>query len=349
MQVWQKILNNPVLKERFVKRTKIISAIRKFFDSEGFLEVETPLLVQNPGTEPYLEVFKTKLHIQDQQSLTGFLTTSPELNMKKLLSAGMGDIYQICKSFRNQEGMSARHNPEFTILEWYRVDADYTHIMQDCENLFRSVFESLNPDQEDLVMSFDGQKIDLMQSWERLSLTEAFQKYAQVNQEEMLSEVELVKIASKKGYAVDDSTTWEQAFNQILLNEIEPNLGKARPTFLYDYPVSQAALSRKKTDDPRFAERFELYINGLEIANAFSELTDWQEQKKRMEEDLALRDQLGKEKFELDKQFIEALKTGMPPTGGIALGIDRMVMLFLDLESIKDCIFFPVEDVFEIE
>lgn len=333
----------------FEIRATVLDAIRGFFKSRGFLEVETPLLVENPGTEPFLEVFKTELKSPDHQSKTGYLTTSPELNMKKLLAAGVGNIFQICKSFRNQEGLSDLHNPEFTILEWYRVDADYFDIMRDSEELLLAIFEQVFPDRKDFILNYQGQEFDLSTPWERISVADAFKKYVDIDSETMLSESELLRVATRKGYQVGDQTTWEEAFHQLLLNEVEPNLGRKKPTFLYDYPASQAALSKKKADDPRFAERFELFLDGLELGNAFSELTDPQEQEARMLDDLSERRRLGRENYQLDEQFIAALKQGLPPTGGIAVGVDRLAMLFTDVASIKETLFFPIEDVFNLK
>ncbi|MBU0974481.1 EF-P lysine aminoacylase GenX [Patescibacteria group bacterium] len=374
MKNWKKIresgLENQLLAGKFLIREKVMDAVRKFFKNAGFREVETPLLVQSPGTEPYLEVFESELVTPGYDNKKSYLLTSPELSMKKLLSAGLGNIFQICKSFRNGEGLSSFHNPEFTILEWYRVKADYLDIMKDCENLFLFILNELglNEDGKNTLI-YQGIEYDLSTPWERISVSEAFKKYAGMSIEEMLDSEKLVWIAKEKGYEVDDQMTWEQAYNQILLNEIEPFLGKkemaeemntskkntgaaestgkTKPTILYDYPAYQAALSKKKNSDPRFAERFEFYIGGIELGNAFSELTDAGEQEARMIDDLNLRKKLGKTEYKMDKDSIEALELGMPQTGGIAVGVDRLVMLFADAGSIKETLFFPVEDVFD--
>lgn len=342
------------LKNNFLIREKVVDAIRLFFKQEGFHEVETPLLVQSPGTEPYLEVFESEMVTPNFENKKSYLLTSPELAMKKLLSAGLGSIFQICKSFRNGEGLSSFHNPEFTILEWYRVEADYLDVMRDCENLLVFILNELGLNKNGQnILNYQGVDYDLSLGWERISVAQAFEKYAGVSIDDMLSAQKIIQIAKQKGYAVDESTTWEQAYNQILLNEIEPFLGKinkdgkVKPTILYDYPASQAALSKKKDSDPRFAERFEFYIGGIELGNAFSELTNAKEQEDRMIEDLKLRKDLGKVEYKIDKDFIEALELGMPRTGGIAVGVDRLVMLFSNSKSIKETLLFPVEDVFD--
>jgi lysyl-tRNA synthetase class 2 len=253
---WQKIRQNPQMLEKFLVREKVVDGIRAFFKSHGFHEVETPLLVQHPGTEPFLDVFETKLLSANGQSQPAFLLTSPEYAMKKLLVAGMGPIFQICKSFRNGEGISSRHNPEFSILEWYRPHADYTAIMDDCEHLLASL---CNMATGGTVLNYQGRSYDLKTGWERISVAEAFEKYVGVDLETMLSEPKLKAVAAQAGFQVSSETTWEEVFHQFLLNKIEPNLGQKAPTILYDYPASQAALSRRKTSDPRLAERFEFF------------------------------------------------------------------------------------------
>lgn len=344
---WRKLRENPQARQMVQQRAQVLAAIRSFFMSQDFLEVETPLLVPYPGTEPYLEVFETQLQVADGRTERGFLLTSPELAMKKLLVAGFPRIFQICKSFRNSEGVSFTHNHEFTILEWYRAHSDYRAIMQDCEKLLRHIFHELHPNATTDVLSYQGKQYDLHAPWERITVAAAFEQYAGVPEAALHDTGKLIAIAAQKGYQVTDST-WEEAFNQIFLNEVEPRLGTQAPTILYEYPVSQAALSRKKPGDARYAERFEFYLAGLELGNAFSELTDWQEQLSRMEADLQERSQLGKTPYQIDPEFIAALKAGMPESGGIAVGIDRLAMLFLDTTDISDVLLFPTSEIFAL-
>ncbi len=349
MKKWLEISRDASHLLPFILRAQVIDAIRTFFKADGFLEVETPLLVENPGTEPYLEVFKTTLKAQDHTDVSGFLVTSPELYMKKLLAAGVGDIFQIAKSFRNGEGISRFHNHEFTILEWYRTNADYTNIMHDCEQLLLTILRTVKNDPSATTLPYLGTTYDLSAPWERISVAEAFAQYAGISTDTLLDEAELKEVAAAKGYEVLPTATWEEVYNQLFLNEIEPHLGKVKPTIIFDYPASQAALSKRKEADPRFAERFEFYIGGLEMGNAFSELTDAIEQKRRMTEDLQLRKALGKYEYDLDADFFTALEMGLPPTGGIAVGIDRLVMLFANAASLKDVVFFPTSDIFSLE
>jgi len=354
MKIWQKLRQDPAFIDQYLTREKVIDAIRQFFKDKDFHEVETPLLVKSPGTEPYLEVFETEMKIAGGDNHQAFLLTSPEYAMKKLLVAGVGNIFQICKSFRNKEGISGRHNPEFTILEWYRTPADYKDIMADFEQMMLFISEKLavrNKAQGNQHTLMYRDKIyDLTPPYPKMTVAEAFKKYVDVDTEQLLSREDLIKVAQEKGYGVDENTTWEQVYNQLFLNEIESQLAKFdQPVFIYDYPASQAALSKKKQNDPRFAERFEVYLAGLELGNAFSELTDAKEQEARFKEELALRKELGKVEYEMDKDFIEALKTGMPESGGIAVGVDRLVMLFANADSIEDTLFFPTKDVFDLE
>lgn len=221
-------------------------------------------------------------------------------------------------------------------------------VARDFENIMIHILKSFPVTQYSSipVLKYQGKEYDLSAPWDKISLSEAFEKYAGIDTETMLEEKKLRKAGEKKGYQVDEKTTWEEIWNQILANEIEPKLGQDGPTILYDYPVSQAALSKKKASDPRFAERFEVFMAGMELGNCFSELTDSSEQVKRCLEDLKMRKELGKTEYPMDTDFIEALKMGMPETGGIAVGVDRLVALFADAPDIADTMYFPVTEMF---
>jgi lysyl-tRNA synthetase class 2 len=273
--------------------------------------------------------------------------------LKKLLVAGIGNCFCLTKSFRNSEGQSKTHNPEFTILEWYRVNANYTDIMRDCEELvlFINTYllrskESSTGSQSSTRLEYQGKTVDLAPPWERLTVSEAFRRYADVNLYSSLTRETMAKVARGKGYSVQADDFWEESFHQIFLNEVEPKLGRGKPTIIYDYPIALAALSQKKQSDPRFAERFEFYIEGLELGDAYSELTDWKEQQSRFNTEQKERIRLGKTEHPIDLDFIDALKAGMPTTGGIAVGVDRLIMLFADVTDIADTLFFPVRDLF---
>ena len=320
-----------------------MEGIRDFFAMEGFSEIETPLMVSAPGMEPNLSPFKTTLHDEKGNKTSAYLVTSPEYPCKKMLAAGMEKIFSLGKVFRNEEpynslaGSIVAHNPEFTMLEWYRAHADYTKIMDDIEHLVRYCYDAVNgPMPMARGLSFND--------WERLSMKEAFAKIG-LDLDQILTRDTMAKAAVLKGYAVAPTDSFDDCFFKIFLSEIEPGLGIDHPTILYDYPIQMAALSRAKPNDPRYAERFEVYAGGLEIANAFSELTDAAEQRRRLEEERELRGKLGKDQPPVDDDFIEAVGQ-MPPSAGIALGVDRLVMLFAGVGTIEDVMLFPASELF---
>ncbi|MCJ7826414.1 EF-P lysine aminoacylase EpmA [Patescibacteria group bacterium] len=371
MKTWQLLKQNPSLWHRYFFREKVIKEIRSFFDTQGFHEVETPTLIGHPPAESYLELFSTVLLDRKRRATPMYLTTSPEASLKKLMAAGIGNCYSITKSFRNTETGSSTHNPEFTILEWYRVGANYKDIMEDCEKLIlhlSSVIPSTTEGSHDPTRSrippalklrrtgkcgmtqktfmYQNHVIDLTPPWERISVSEAFQKWAHADLEKFFDIETARGVCRNKGYAVNPENTWEELYNQIFLNEIEPHLGKDKPIILYDYPFLMAALAAKKKDaDPRYVERFELYVGGLEIGDCCSELTDPIEQEKRFVNETKEIMRLGKTAYEYDKEFIEALKLGLPPCAGIAIGIDRLLMLLTNTTKIADTLFFPLEDL----
>ena len=320
MKTWKKIKNNPKLLNQYLVREKVIDTIRSHFKNQGFHEVSTPTLVPIPSIEPNLEVFETELRTSKRVKRDGYLIMSPEFSIKKLLAAGIGNCFEIAKCFRNEEEVSPLHNPEFTMLEWYRTNADYTDVMRDFEDLFVKIIGS-----DKLI--YQGATYDITRPWPRISFEEAFAKYA--------------------GKKIEDVK--DEDFYKIFFNEIEPKLRDSKkPAIIYDYPISQASLARKKESDPRFAERFEVFLAGIELGNCFSELTDSAEQKKRFESDLAERRSQGKTDYPIDEDLIEALKSGLPKVSGIAVGVDRLVMLAADVPSISDTLFFPGEEVFDL-
>jgi len=342
---WRTLKDNPSLWERYFLREKVLAHIRKFFASQKFHEVETPILIAHPPAESYLDVFETTLLDRKRKPQKAYLSTSPEVPLKKLLVAGIGNCYSLTKSFRNMETGGILHNPEFTLLEWYRVGADYTKTMEDCEKLIFQIYTTIFH-KESLV--YQGKTIALSPPWDRMSVTQAFHTFAGVNFDEFFDEQNARTIANKKGYRVEEKTTWEELYNQIFLNEIESHLGREKPIILFDFPAVTAALCRKKVSDPRFKERFEVYIAGLELADAYSELTDWQEQEKEFQKEIAELKRLGKTTYAYDEDFLEALKAGLPQSSGIAVGIDRLIMLFADVTDIADVLFFPAKELFGV-
>jgi lysyl-tRNA synthetase class 2 len=291
-------------------RARIIQAVRLFFTKKGYLEVETPCLIRAPAPE---------IHIDAVGAGHGFLQPSPELCMKRLLAAGYPRIFQICRCFRQAE-RGETHLPEFTMLEWYHEGTDYMGLMDECEEMIIDVSCAAGFGDK---IRYEALEIDLRKPWHRIPLRDAFHQYASLSLEEALS---------------------SGRFDEVMVAEIEPNLGFPRPTFLYDYPASLAALARLKKDDPRVAERFELYMAGLELANAFSELTDPQEQEARFQRDQERRRDLGKATYPLPEKFLKALPH-MPESAGIALGVDRLAMLFCNEKSIDNVVSFTPEEL----
>ena len=346
MNNWQKIQSNPEKLSTFLMREKVIHFLREFFLQKKFHEVETPLLVAQPGTEPYLEVFKTTYKMQGEKNREAFLVTSPELQMKKLIAAGLKNIFQISKSFRNNEGRSKKHNSEFTILEYYRSGADYFSLMQDMDDLLLFLSKKTHRLEKNQVFSYQGKKYSFSHGCERLTVAQAFKIYAQIEADELLNKERLLAIAKNKGYFIDQQTTWEQAYNQIFLNEIEPYLGQKRPTLLYNYPREQAALAKLNQQDPRWAERVELYLAGLELANGFSELIIASEQEQRCQKDIRQRQLENKTIYDYDQDFIFALSTIKEPMAGMAIGVDRLIMLLADVDNIEEITFFPTGELF---
>lgn len=325
-------------------RQKVKKTLRDYFAAHDFQEVETPALQMSPGLEVHLQAFKTEItdpHSKSKQTL--YLHTSPEFTMKKLLVAGVPRMYQLCHVFRNNE-RSSTHHPEFMMAEWYRAEASYRDLMQDCVGLVRACAEVSGKKH----FMYRNIACDPFKEWEILTVAEAFTKYCNIDLLSTMPEPyvtitdKLRGEASRVGVRTTDDDNWDDIFFRILGEKIEPNLGNERPTFLTDYPVSQAALARPKPEDRRLAERFELFICGMELANAFGELTDAAEQRKRFESDMALKAKLYGDRYPIDEDFITALAFGMPAAAGIAFGFDRLVMLCAGAAAIEEIIWAPV-------
>lgn len=327
-------------------RAAIVVALRAHFAARDFTEVHTPILQVCPGMEPHLRVFATELEDAFGQSrATRYLHTSPEFAMKKLLVAGMPRIFQFARVFRNGE-TSATHHPEFTMLEWYRAGADYAELMDDCAGLLASAAAASARE----MVEFRGMTCSLVAPPERLTVPQAFEKYAGIDLMAVLGDQDAAEPdpgplgaeARRIGISVSASDRWEDIFFKVMLDKVEPRLGDGVPTILCDYPVCQAALSRRKPGEPRLAERFELYVAGVELANGFSELTDAAEQERRFRADAALKRRLYGTEVPIDRDFLDALAFGMPSSAGIALGVDRLVMLCCGAAKITDVIWAPV-------
>ena len=312
-------------------RARLHAAMRQWFAGEGFLEVETPILQAAPGAEVHLTGFATEWELPDGESRERWLHSSPEFAMKKLLAGGLPRIFQFARVFRNAEG-SALHHPEFTMLEWYRSGVGYEAIMADCAALLAT----LGVDQ----LRWNGQVCDPRAEPERLTVADAFVRHAGVDLFATMGNAEALSGAS--GVAMHAGDTWEDVFFRIMFEKIERRLGMGRPTILCEYPISMAALARAKPGDSRVAERFELYVCGVELANAFGELTDPRIQRERLEADMDLKDRLYGVRWPVDEDFLAALDHGLPDCSGIALGFDRLVMLASGAGRIEDVLWLPV-------
>ncbi len=325
-------------------RGRILTALRAFFIERGYTEVETPGLQVSPGMEPHLIAFDTELQAPDGARRRLHLHTSPEFAMKKLLVAGAGPIFQFARVWRNGERADT-HHPEFTMLEWYRPGAAYTELIGECRDLLRVSLQAAGRE----TLDWRGRSTDPSRI-EVLTVVDAFRLHAGIDLDPLLA-ADGSTDAAGMAASVDaigvrrvEADTFEDLFFRVFLERIEPRLGHPHPTVVKDYPISMAALSRPKADDGRFAERFELYVAGLELANAFGELTDATVQEARFRADQAAkRDMLGFA-YPIDVDFIAALRFGMPESAGIALGIDRLAMLACGARRIEDVLWAPVAE-----
>jgi elongation factor P--(R)-beta-lysine ligase len=326
-------------KQNLILRSKIIQAIRRFFLEDCFVEIETPCLVPSPGMEPHLTALEVSCTRPDGVPIQRYLHTSPEYAMKKLLGDGWEKIFQICRVFRDGE-IGSTHQIEFTMLEWYRANADYLRIMEDCERLLGYVAAEVFGKRE---ISYQGKTIDLTPPFERLKVSDALRTYGKVDIETNRDAASILNAARSRGYRFEEGAdySFDDVFFKVFLEAVEPRLGIPKPAILYDYPAGMAALARMKPGAPEWAERFELYISGLELANAFSELNDPEEQRKRFQEEQRIRAELGRPVYPLDEELLSALSR-MPPSAGIALGVDRLVMFFCDTPDIRDIVAFPM-------
>ena len=344
MQEWWRPDRFAARRGRLEQRGQILSAVRSFFAALGYVEVDTPALQVSPGLEPHLQAFKTQLHDPcENRAAERYLHTSPEYAMKKLLVTGMPRIWQLAHVFRDGE-RSATHHPEFAMLEWYRAGASYRNLMDECAALIRACQDAAGA----AALLWRGHSADARRPWQRLSIADAFREHCGIDllataPDPLAPDLERLAAAARHlGIGPHPGDDWEALYFRILLERIEPVLGLGTPTVLYDYPLSMAALARGSLSDPRVAERFEIYICGLEVANAFGELTDAAEQRRRFAADQAKKRALYGETYPVDEDFLAALDYGLPACAGIALGFDRLVMLVTGAEDIEEVMWAPV-------
>ncbi len=313
-------------------RRRLTGAVRSFFDARGFLEVETPVLLAAPALQSHIEELTTRCRRPDGPARRLFLSTSPEHAMKRLLAAGLERLYQMAPFFRDGE-LTDRHAPAFSGLEWYEAYTDYRQCMTTTEALVAHLAEAVVGS---LRITYRGEALDLTPPWERLTVAEAFERTVRVGLDPQEPAEAFRTGLQERGLAVGPEDDWDACFFKAYIERVEPTLGRGRPTLLADWPASQAAMARPSAADPRWSERFELYAAGLELGNAFSELTDEAEQRMRFEAVAAERP--GQEP---DLRLLEAMAYGIPPASGMALGLDRLLMLLTDAPAIKEVLLFP--------
>lgn len=325
------LIMNQEVKDTFVKRSKIISAIRRYLDGQGFMEVETPMLVSNAGGAA-ARPFETHYNALDEDVK---LRISLELYLKRLIVGGMERVYEIGRVFRN-EGVDTRHNPEFTLMELYQAFTDYHGMMDLSENLYRYVAQEVLGT---TLVPYGDLVIDLGRPFERITMLDAVKKYAGIDFNEIHSDEEAKALAKEHHIEFEDRHKKGDILSLFFEEYVEEHL--IQPTFVMDHPVEISPLTKRKPENPDYTERFELFINGNEMANAYSELNDPIDQRKRFEAQEELIRQGDEEANSIDEDFMNALEIGMPPTGGIGFGIDRMVMLMTNSPAIRDVLLFP--------
>ena len=322
---------------RLRQKRQLINLIRKFFTDQSFFELETPLLVPSPGMEVHLHSFSTRYVHHDGSEEVLHLPSSPEFAIKKALGAGFEKVFEIARVFRNHGELGPLHHPEFNMLEWYRPGS-YLEIMDDVDALFKYLSTRFSPLNASLEFSWD-------EGTSRTSIEECFRKYANLNLKRGLSDIDYWSSASQaslqENIASDDS--FEDIFFRVWLKLIEPNLGVSQPEIVFDYPASMAALAKLKAPEDVWSERFEVYIKGVEIGNAFSELTDSAEQDRRFREANEHREGLGHPPHPIDQTFIDSVGE-MPRTGGIAIGVERLLMVLTGETDISQFFLYPLSE-----
>ena len=325
------LIMNPEVKDTFIKRSKILSSIRRYLDTEGFMEVETPMLVSNAGGAA-ARPFETHFNALDEDFK---LRISLELYLKRLIVGGMERVYEIGRVFRN-EGLDTRHNPEFTLMELYQAYTDYHGMMDLTENLYRHVAQEVLGT---TTIVYNGVKMDLGKPFERITMIDAVKKYAGIDFNEIKTTEEAKALAKEKGIEFEDRHKKGDILSLFFEEFVEEHL--VQPTFVMDHPIEISPLTKKKPENPDYVERFEFFMNGWEMANAYSELNDPIDQRERFKAQEELLAQGDEEANTTDEDFLNALEIGMPPTGGIGFGIDRMCMLLTDSAAIRDVLLFP--------
>jgi lysyl-tRNA synthetase class 2 len=333
-------------RSRLITRGKIKTALRTHFDCQGFTEIEAGQLQVSPGNETHLHGFAAPLRATDGREAMLYLHTSPEFACKKLLAAGETKIFDFARVFRNRE-RGALHAPEFTMLEWYRAGEPYGQIMQDCAEIVQIAAQAAERE----TWSFRGRSIDPGLAPDRMTVADAFRQFAAIDlistfQGDITDREALAEQATASGVRIADDDSWSDIFSRVLVEKVEPVIGNGRATILYEYPIPEAALARRRPGSAHVSERFELYACGIELANAFGELTDPAEQRRRFEADMKLKQAIYGERYPIDEDFLRALAQ-MPEASGAALGFDRLVMLATGAQTVDEVIWTPMVDPFK--
>ncbi|KKR05283.1 MAG: Lysyl-tRNA synthetase [Parcubacteria group bacterium GW2011_GWC2_39_14] len=318
-------------------RFAILKLIREFLWQDKFIEIESPTIVALPGQEPNIQPMQVVVHDDKGKSFKGYLHTSPEYTMKKMLATGFEKIFYLGKCFRDEESFGGTHNPEFTMLEWYRQNASYYDLMDDLENLTKFINKKLK---------FNNKNI--AKKWKRQTMKQVWQEFIAVNLDDYLDSKKMYKLCVSLGYKPAKTESYEELFYRIFLNKIEPFIGKDVPTIIYEFPKCMASLS-KEIKGGKYAERFELYYQGIELANVYTELNDAEEQKKRLQLERKTRQKNKRLVYPIDEEFIDALRAGIGNCAGGALGVDRLVMIFTMDKNIDNVLGLPMSKLFNKE
>lgn len=325
------LIVNPDVKKTFIIRSRIISTIRSFMEKRGFLEVDTPILNVIAGgaaARPFITHHNTL-------DIDLYLRIAPELYLKRLIVGGFEKVFEIARNFRN-EGISIKHNPEFTMMEVYEAYKDYNDMMELTEQLISTVAKEVIGTEK---ITFQGNEIDVSTPWKRITMIDAIKEYSGVDFDKITTDDQARAAAREHRLPVKDRDTWGEVVNLFFEEKVEKNL--IQPTFIYDYPVEISPLTKKKPSNPKLTERFEVFIAGWEFGNAYSELNDPIDQRERFLKQVEERDAGNEEANMMDEDFVTALEYGMPPTGGLGIGLDRLIMLLTDSPSIRDVLLFP--------
>jgi elongation factor P--beta-lysine ligase len=361
MKTWQNLKQNPTLFQRYFIKEFLIKACREFFELKNYHELESPIITNALPQERYLDVLTSQIELKDGSNKIAYLTPTTETYNKKILAAGLGEHFVITKVLRGLEQISNNHSPEFTMLEWYHLNATYKDLMTDCEALFKFAFEfikqklqkelelkkfpiDLTPFKDNLKINYQGESIDLSGSWHRFSIPDALKTYANLSLEEIQSEEEFRQRLIQKGYKVENNDDWQRMFEWVWENEIEQHIPKDKPVFVFDFPKQICVLTKPNQENPFVCERIEIYLAGKEIGNGYTELLDYEYQNQKFIEEQQARIKLGLREVAFDHDLINALKSGLPNVAGIGIGLDRVAMVFANAKNIADINYFPVSE-----